>query len=348
MHEIEQGSLTGAEWERVRPLLDEEICDLPEADRSAILMRYFEGLPFAEIGAKLGIGESSARMRADRALDKLRVRLAGKGITSTVAALGLVLSTKAVAAAPAGVAATLAGGALAHATAIGSGSGFAVKFFQLFAMNKLKGGLVALVTLGTAGIASYDAGDERARAIAFTVYTVCFGVGLLFAILSLIFGSIGHAHFGSHSDVGGGHAEAGFGTHDMPGFEAVGPTTIATFITAFGGLGMILTHNDILHRFSGVISALGALGIAMAVAWAFSVAFRWTQGSSEGRIAEVSGLVATVITPIAPDRVGEIAYVQAGTRYSAPARAEDGAAFANGATVKITRVVGSQFYVAAS
>ena len=46
------------------------------------------------------------------------------------------------------------------------------------------------------------------------------------------------------------------------------------------------------------------------------------------------------------DGVGEIAYVQAGSRYSAPARDERGAPVANGQTVKIVRIVGSQFYVA--
>ena len=66
------------------------------------------------------------------------------------------------------------------------------------------------------------------------------------------------------------------------------------------------------------------------------------------RVADLVGQAATVITPVAADGVGEIAYVQAGTRYSAPARAEGGAAFASGATVKITRVVGTQFYVAAA
>jgi len=43
--------------------------------------------------------------------------------------------------------------------------------------------------------------------------------------------------------------------------------------------------------------------------------------------------------------VGEIAYVQGGSRYTAPAREETGAPVPNGAAVKIVRIVGSQFYV---
>ena len=57
------------------------------------------------------------------------------------------------------------------------------------------------------------------------------------------------------------------------------------------------------------------------------------------------GLSATIITPIPEHGVGEIAYVQGGTRYSAPAREETGMAVGNGKTVVITRVVGTQFYV---
>jgi len=37
--------------------------------------------------------------------------------------------------------------------------------------------------------------------------------------------------------------------------------------------------------------------------------------------------------------------VQSGTRYTAPAREESGRPVASGASVTITRIVGSQFYV---
>lgn len=348
MHEIESAGLSAADWDRVRPLLDEEICELGEEDRAAILLRYFEGLPFAAIGNRLGIAENAARMRADRALEKLRHGLARQGITSTAAALGLALTTSAVAAPPAGLAAAVAGGALAHAGIIGGSAGFAAKASPLLAMNKVTSSVVAVVTVGAASLASYEAADAHARSTAILVYTVCFGVGLLFALVSLVFGHLGHTHFDSGHDAGAhGHVEAGADIHSMPGFQPVGPTTIATFTTAFGGLGMVLIRSESLHRYSGVLAALGALAIAALVAWGFSVVFRWSQGSSEGRVAEVAGLDATVITPIGPDSVGEIAYVQAGSRYSAPARSEQRAAFGTGATVRITRVVGSQFYVAA-
>lgn len=346
MQEIERPSVTDADWENVRPLLDSALCELSEPDRSAVLMRYFDSLPFAAMGEKLGIGESSARMRAERALEKLRLLLAGKGITSTAAVLGLVLSTHAVAAPPAGLAAVLTGGALAKATAVGGGAGIFVKIYKAFAMKKVFSGITAVIAVVAASVTSFEV-DEAARQTAFLIYAVCFGVGLVFALFSVIFGHLGHSGEAGldHGGVDQGHAEAGFGTHDMPGFEPVGPTTIATFVTAFGGIGMVLNHSDSMHRFSGFLAACGAFAIAAVVGWGFAMAFRWAQGSSEGRVAQLSGTTATVITPIPAGSVGEIAYVQSGTRYSAPARSENGAALANGATVKITRVVGTQFYV---
>ncbi len=182
----------------------------------------------------------------------------------------------------------------------------------------------------------------------FLIFLICFGVGLLFTIITAF-----TSHFwGGHdaADTGGGmdgHAEAGFGTHDMPGFSALSPTTIASFITAFGGFGMIFNRIEATSSpfISLPLAALGGFGIAAGVLWLFRLVFRKTQGSSESRVATLVGLTASIITPIPENGVGEIAYVQSGSRYSAPARAENDAAIANGATVKITRIVGTQFYV---
>jgi hypothetical protein len=73
--------------------------------------------------------------------------------------------------------------------------------------------------------------------------------------------------------------------------------------------------------------------------------FSRTQSSSEARVSTLIGTVATVITPIPASGVGEIAYVQAGSRYTAPARTENAQPLAGGKLVKITRIAGSQFYV---
>lgn len=104
MSQLLTDSEPGPEWERIRPLLDDAMGDLNASDREAVLLRFFEKRPLAEIGAQLALSENTARMRIDRALDKLHGALAKRGITSTAAALGLVLGAHAVGVAPPGLA----------------------------------------------------------------------------------------------------------------------------------------------------------------------------------------------------------------------------------------------------
>ena len=183
----------------------------------------------------------------------------------------------------------------------------------------------------------------------FFVYAVCFGVGLLFAIVSAFLGHLFGGH-DVHVDVGtGGHAEAGFQDTGMPGLSPFSPTTITAFHHRVRRPGVDLLAR-LKRRSSPWISAplalLGALVIAAGVVWLFGTVFHKVDSSSESRVATLVGMTATVITPIPANGVGEIAYVQAGSRYSAPARDERGAPVANGQTVKIVRIVGTQFYVA--
>ncbi len=89
-----------ADWEKLRPTLDDAMHELKESDRDAILLRYFENRQFAEVGAKLGLNENAARMRVERALEKLRAVFAKRGITTTTA-LASVISANAVQMAPA-------------------------------------------------------------------------------------------------------------------------------------------------------------------------------------------------------------------------------------------------------
>jgi membrane-bound ClpP family serine protease len=184
---------------------------------------------------------------------------------------------------------------------------------------------------------------------AILVYAICFFVGLLFTLLSAFFGHLLGGH-DAHIDIGtGGHAEAGFQDSGIPGLSPFSPTTICSFITAFGGFGLIFSRIEATQKVwvSMPLSILGGLVIAGAVLWLFGAIFHATQSSSESHVGTLVGHTATVITPIPPSGVGEIAYVQAGTRYTAPAREQNGAAVGNGQTVKITRIAESQFYVSA-
>lgn len=148
MQELSVSSESAADWDRVRPVLDDAMAILGEDDREAVLLRYFEQRPFAEIGAALKLSEDASRMRVDRALEKLRILLGRRGITSTGAALVAALGNQAMVAAPSGLAVSITGSAIAGA----AGSGMAT-FMILMHTTKIQGALLAAVLLtGSVGL----------------------------------------------------------------------------------------------------------------------------------------------------------------------------------------------------
>ncbi|MBS0632427.1 MAG: TonB family protein [Verrucomicrobia bacterium] len=138
-----------ADWQKLAPVLDAAIGELSERDRDAVVLRFFEGRPFAEIGAALRLSEDAARMRVDRALDKLHGALRRRGIASTTAALGVALAGQAAGAAPAGLAASVTGAALAGSAAATGGGVIAI----FMSMTKLQVGIgAALLLAGGTGL----------------------------------------------------------------------------------------------------------------------------------------------------------------------------------------------------
>src|ERR1017187_4828859 len=101
------GNHSEADFSRVAPLLDAAINELEEADRTAILLRFFEQQDFRAVGLALGSNEDAARMRVTRALEKLEGFLKRRGVTTSAASLGVVLTANAVQAAPVGLAVTI-------------------------------------------------------------------------------------------------------------------------------------------------------------------------------------------------------------------------------------------------
>jgi RNA polymerase sigma factor (sigma-70 family) len=147
MHELSSSPVSAVEWDRVRPTLDAAIAELDERDRDAVSLRFFNGCSFADIGARLRLTENTARMRVERALDKLHASLARRGVTSTTAALSIALAGQAATTAPVGIAASVTGAALAGAAAaVGVSAGGWLTFFT---MSKIKVGIVsALIVAG--------------------------------------------------------------------------------------------------------------------------------------------------------------------------------------------------------
>ncbi|HLH55235.1 MAG TPA: sigma-70 family RNA polymerase sigma factor [Verrucomicrobiae bacterium] len=94
-------------WEQIESHLDSALGQLNDADRDAVVLRYFHKKSSAEIAAILGVSDDAAQKRVSRAVEKLREVFAKNKITIGAGSLGIVISANAVQAAPAGLAAKI-------------------------------------------------------------------------------------------------------------------------------------------------------------------------------------------------------------------------------------------------
>jgi len=135
------------------------------------------------------------------------------------------------------------------------------------------------------------------------------------------------------------------GVDTMPNLSPWSPVTIASFVTTFGGVGMVLDEVGLPGLLSFPAAAICGALIAAAVFYLFFRVFSVTQSSSGVSARQAIGRPAEVITPIPPNGAGEIAYVLGGRRFNAPARTEDGHPIPAHASVVIVRKLGGAFYV---
>lgn len=158
-HAMQQIEREGHEphWEANRPLLDELLASMGESDRDALMLRYYEGLGFAEIGDRLRLNENTARMRTERALERLRSALTRRGVTSTASVLALGLAEGAAGAVPAQFAGAVSATAVAEAARLGTVTGI----FTLMSTPKIVIGTAAVIALAGLGIAVFETRQGR-------------------------------------------------------------------------------------------------------------------------------------------------------------------------------------------
>ena len=117
MSETFQDDRPPADWSQLSPVIEEAMHELNEADRHAILVRFFQNKTLNEVGARLNLSDNAARMRVARALERLRGALQRRGIVTTASALAAAVSAHAVQTVPAGLAATISTAAVAGGAA---------------------------------------------------------------------------------------------------------------------------------------------------------------------------------------------------------------------------------------
>ena len=91
-------------WMQIAPLLDTAMGQLGEKDHDALVLRFLEGRNFKDVSAALGTTEAGAKMRVNRALEKLRKFFTKRGLTLSAAVIAAAVSANSVQAAPLGLA----------------------------------------------------------------------------------------------------------------------------------------------------------------------------------------------------------------------------------------------------
>ena len=205
------------------------------------------------------------------------------------------------------------------------------------------------------------------------VYLALFAIGVGYAIVAALMGGLSHFHLpGVDVDVhtpdvdvhpGGidihpgdvdthvevsGHDLAHDVDHPDVRLSPLSPITIATFITTFGGTGVIinsLTHlSPVLGLFISAVSGVALAGVVFLI---YVRVLGAVQSSSEVRAGELVGQSAEVSVSIPEGKLGEIMLVARGTRVKSPARSVDGQPVPRGTRVEIVEEAGNVVIVRA-
>jgi len=142
-------------WQEIEPLLEDGMGRLGEKDRNAIVLRFFDGKSFQEIGAAVGSSENAAKKRVAHALEKLRKFFTKRGVDSTAAIIAGAISANSVKAAPVGLAKTISVVAMAKGAAAGTTTFFTSVLVKTLAVC----GSIMIVAVGTA-IYFHEAGQS--------------------------------------------------------------------------------------------------------------------------------------------------------------------------------------------
>jgi len=148
-------------WDDLEPLLDQELCRLPDKYRLAIVLCDLEGRTRKEAARQLGVPEGTLAARVARGRVMLAKRLARHGLAFSGGALGAILSQKAASAAVPTTAvsntikaASLFAAGQATVTAVISAqvAALAEGVLKSMLLSKLKVALLVLLAIGTLGI----------------------------------------------------------------------------------------------------------------------------------------------------------------------------------------------------
>lgn len=194
-----------------------------------------------------------------------------------------------------------------------------------------------------------------------TFFFICFGVGAGFTIISFLFGELlGHIDagdididtgFDTHIDGGlDTNIDGGFDTHIDAhancgsGVSPLKPSVIASFLTVFGGTGLLM-----IRRYDWIFSLISAGLLGMLVAYLIFrfiiVPLNKSQNTSAVEKQSLIGHNAVVSEFIPQGGYGKITYYAMGNTYSSPAKSESGEPINKKDNVEIVYIEKNTYFV---
>ena len=151
-------------WESIAPHLEAAMSTLSSADQNAVVLRFFQGHSWREVGGALALHEDAAQKRVSRAVEKLRSYFVRRGIGISTTLIVSVIAANAVQAAPAGLAQSLAAASLAGAGGAGSFSLISTLTKTILMKKTTVIILAAILTTAIVSISAEKIKHDRANA----------------------------------------------------------------------------------------------------------------------------------------------------------------------------------------
>ncbi|HVU27145.1 MAG TPA: sigma-70 family RNA polymerase sigma factor [Verrucomicrobiae bacterium] len=155
MEQLLVNSESEADWEQIRPALDEALDNLADDDREILLLRYFENKNLREVGEQLNISDDAAQKRVSRAVEKLGEFFSKRNITIGASGLTVLISANAVQSAPMELAMTISTAAALTGTTISTSTAIATT--KVIAMTTLQKSIIGAAFVAAVGTGIFEA-----------------------------------------------------------------------------------------------------------------------------------------------------------------------------------------------
>jgi membrane protein implicated in regulation of membrane protease activity len=167
------------------------------------------------------------------------------------------------------------------------------------------------------------------------IFWGCLIAGALFAIVSLVAGDLFHHGLDGISDA-----------FSFDHLDFLHPTTIASAVTTFGGIGVLLSRYTSLDTFAMLsVTVTASLVIAVALHFLYVKPMRNSENSVGFSMAEFSGQVGRITIPIPAKGYGEVMIRMGAGNSCQVASSHDGDFIPAGTEVVVVDVVENVLYV---